>query len=392
MRYDFDTVIDRRGTDSLKWDSGKSDMLPMWVADMDLPVAPEIMDALKRRLEHPILGYSIKSDDYFSAVMGWFSRRYQWQMKPEWICHAPGIVAGLHFIVQAFTKLTDKVLSLAPAYYQFYKAAEDNGRECLRCPLVVENNRYVVDYQRFEEMAAREDVTLFLLCNPHNPGGRCWTAEELRRLAEICQRHGVLVVSDEIHCDLALDGNRYCPYAVAAGEELMENAIVCVAPSKSFNLAGLQTSCVVIPNEKIRAAYDQKLLTLGIKRPNALGMVAMIAAYTQGEPWLQACTAYLTENFRFMKEYLAAYIPEFKPMDMEATYLAWIDVSGLGGEPGAYHGYQERVGKLWLDGGSMFGAEGVNYERLNFACSRATLTDALERMRRSADAMREDLR
>ena len=390
MKYDFDTVINRRNTASLKWDSGKSELLPMWVADMDLPVAPEIIADLKKRLDHPVLGYSIQTDEYYQAVIGWFSSRYQFSIQKEWISHSPGIVAGLHFLVQAMTRPEDKVLVLTPSYYQFYKSVEDNGRACVRCPLVVENNRYVVDYQRFEQLAAREDVTVFMLCNPHNPGGRCWTAEELRRMGEICIRHHVLVISDEIHCDLTLGENRYQPYG-ALGEEFMDNAIVCVAPSKTFNLAGMQTSCIIISNEQIRDKYKKLMVTQGIMRPSVLGMVAMIGAFTKGEPWLDACKAYLTENYRYMCSYFQKYIPEFKPMDMEATYLAWIDVSGLGGSPGMYHGYLETVGKLWLDGGSMFGPEGENFERLNFACSRSTLEDALERMRIAADAMRAAL-
>ena len=387
MRYDFDTVIDRHNTASLKWDSGKSDLLPMWVADMDLPVAPEIMDALKRRLEHPVLGYSIQTDEYFNSVIDWFGQRYQFKIQREWINHSPGIVAGLHFLVQAMTKPTDKVLVLTPSYYQFYKSVEDNGRECVRCPLMIEDNRYVINFDLFEQLAAREDVTMFILCNPHNPGGRCWTAEELRRLGEICIRNHVLVISDEIHCDLTLGEHHYQPYG-ALGQDLMDNAIICVAPSKTFNLAGMQTSCIIISNEQLRANYKKLVTTLGIMRPNALGMVAMIAAFREGAPWLQACKEYLTENYQVMKAYLQEHIPEFKPMEMEATYLAWIDVSGLRGAPGTYHTYLENVGKLWLDGGSMFGPEGENFERLNFACSRATLLDALNRMRLAAEAMR----
>ncbi len=388
MRYDFDTVLDRHNTASLKWDSGRQDLLPMWVADMDLPVAPEIIQTMRERLEHPILGYSIQSDDYYNAVIGWFSSRYQFHIRREWICHAPGIVAGLHFIVQAATKPTDKVLVLTPSYYQFYKAAEDNGRACVRCPLRIENNRYVIDFALLEELAARDDVTLMLLCNPHNPGGRCWTREELKQVGDICLRHHVLLVSDEIHCDLTLGESRYTPLGTV-GQEILENAIICVAPSKTFNLAGMQTSCLIIADERIRSLYMQRLVVNGIKRPNALGMVAMTAAYTKGAAWLEQCKAYLTENMRFMEAYLRENIPEFKLMDMEATYLAWIDVSGLGGKPGAYHGYLEEVGKLWLDGGAMFGPEGENFERLNFACSRQTLADALNRMKRAADAMRE---
>ena len=387
MKYNFDEVIDRRNTASLKWDSGKQELLPMWVADMDLAVAPEIIAAMKARLDHPILGYSIQTDAYYNSVIDWSSGRYRFQIQKEWISHSPGIVAGLHFLVQAMTKPTDKVLSLTPSYYQFYKSTWDNGRDVVRCPLLVENNRYVVDFALFEELASREDVTLFMLCNPHNPGGRCWTVEELRHMGEICKKHGVLVISDEIHCDLTLGGNAYHPYG-AVGEDLLDNAIVCVAPSKTFNLAGMQTSCVIIANDQLREKYRKLMVTHGIMRPNAMGMVAMIAAYTQGAPWLEACKAYLTENYETMKQFFQQYIPEFKPMDMEATYLAWIDVSGLGGTPGMYHEYLENVGKLWLDGGSMFGPEGANYERLNFACSRETLMDALNRMRLAAEAMR----
>lgn len=387
MRYNFDTVVDRHNTASLKWDSGKSDLLPMWVADMDLPVAPEVIDALKQRLEHPVLGYSIQTDAYYDAVIGWFSQRYRFEIEKEWISHSPGIVAGLHFLVQAMTGPSDKVLVLTPSYYQFYKSVWDNGRECVRCPLILENNRYTVDFGQFEKLAAREDVTLFILCNPHNPGGRCWTREELCRMGEICARHHVLVVSDEIHGDLTLAENRYQPYG-ALGQEFMDNAVICVAPSKTFNLAGLQTSCIIISNEGLREKYRKLLTTHGIMRPNVLGMTAMIAAYTKGGPWLSDCKAYLTENFRLMERYFRENIPEFRLMDMEATYLAWIDVSGLGGSPGTYHSYLESVGKLWLDGGAMFGREGENFERLNFACPRTMLLDALERMRAAAEAMR----
>ena len=386
MKYNFDQVIDRHNTASLKWDSGKQDMLPMWVADMDLAVAPEVIDELKKRLDHPILGYSIQTDDYYNAVINWFGNRYGFHIERDWISHSPGIVAGLHFLVQALTKPTDRVLCLTPSYYQFYKSTWDNGRQIVRCPLVLENNRYVVDFELFERLASEDDVTMFMLCNPHNPGGRCWTTDELRKMGEICKKHNVLVVADEIHCDLTLGDGVYHPYG-AVSEELLEQAVICAAPSKTFNLAGMQTSCIIIPNEQIREKFRKLMTTHGIMRPNALGMVAMIAAYTKGAAWLEECKVYLTENYKAIDRYLREHIPEFRLMDMEATYLAWIDVSGLG-DPEVYHKYLQEVGKLWLDAGTMFGPEGKNYERLNFACSRKTLMDALDRMRLAADAMR----
>ena len=355
MKYNFDEIIPRRGSGCLKWDSGNPDALPMWVADMDFRVAQPILDGLMARTQHGIFGYSVPMQSYYDAITGWFSRRHGWTIQPEWISHCPGIVPALHFFVEV-------------AYNE----------------LIYRDGRYEIDFEKFEQIAKDPQVKMFYLCSPHNPGGRIWTREELERMGRICTENGVLVVADEIHCDLVMPGHEHTSYGTLP-EEIVDNSIICVAPSKTFNLAGLQTSCLVIKNPQIKKAYDTFLDSLGIMRPSAYGIAGLVAAYSQGDEWLDQLLDYLKGNLDFLREYLAKNIPQIKIMEPDATYLVWMDFKALHVDSREFHELLLKEGHVWLDEGYVFGKVGEGFERINIACPRATLEDGLNRMR---DALR----
>lgn len=382
MNYDFDQVINRRGTASLKWDTCGEDILPMWVADMDFAVAKPIEDAMCSRAAHPIYGYGEPQESYYNSVCGWFMRRHGWKISREWISYSPGIVSALHFFYNCYLAPGEKVLMMDPVYYPFFAAAQRNQVEVEKSRLKIEDGKYVVDFADFEEKAKNPKVKMFILCNPHNPGGRCWKKEELERMVRICIDNDVLIISDEIHCDLTLNRNRYTPCASISGEAA-QHTVTCIAPSKTFNLAGLQTSCVVIPNPQLKARYDTFLKSIGIMRPGIMGMTGLQAAYDKGDEWLDQLLKYLEGNLQFLKDYIKEYLPFIKIMEPEATYLVWMDLRDYGMEPEALHKKLLEEGKVWLDEGYLFGDSGNYYERINIACPRSVLKDALERMKKA---------
>ncbi len=387
MRYDFDRIIDRRGTDCIKFDTAAEhgipeDALPLWVADMDFPAPQPVLDALNERVRHGIFGYSDAGSDYYAAAASWFERRHGWRPEEAWLVKTPGVVYALAMAVRALTHPGDAVLIQTPVYPPFYRVIRENGRRLVENPLIYRAGRYEIDFADFERKLDESGAKLFILCSPHNPVGRVWTEAELREMARICARRGVVVVSDEIHCDFAHPGH---PHSILlkAAPELAERAIVCTAPSKTFNLAGLQASNIWIPGAELRERFTAEIARCGGSELNLFGMVACRAAYAAGEEWFEQCWAYILDNFAFLRAFLAERLPQIKLVEPEGTYLAWLDCSGLGLEPAALEDLIVNKAKLWLDSGAIFGQAGAQFQRVVLACPRATLKEALERLEKA---------
>ncbi len=330
---DFDRIIDRRNTKSVKYDLAAKkgmpeDVLPLWVADMDFRVSSYIQEAIARQVEHGVFGYSDTGEEYFEAVKGWMKRHHGWDVEADWLVKTPGVVFALSLAVKAFTEPGDSVLIQQPVYYPFKRVVEVNGRRTISNTLVYENNKYFMDFEDFEEKIIREKIKLFILCNPHNPVGRVWTEDELVRIGDICQKHHVIVVSDEIHGDFAFKGKHH----VFAGlkKEYGEFTVTCTAPSKTFNLAGLQLSNIFISNPELRRAFRRQLDIVGYEEPNIMGMVACEAAYRDGDEWYEAMLEYVAGNIAFTREYVEKNIPGVTMAEHEGTYLVWLDFRQLG--------------------------------------------------------------
>ena len=389
--FDFDREIDRHGTDSLKYDFagalGKPpDVLPLWVADMDFQAPPAVRAALSRLVDHGVFGYSGVKASYYEAAAAWFRDRFGWEPKREWLLTTPGVVFALAAAVRALTEPGDGVLIQPPVYYPFFSVSAKNGRRVVENRLLYRDGRYEIDFEDFEEKLCREKVKLFILCSPHNPVCRVWREEELRRMGELCQRYGVYVVSDEIHCDFAFPGHPHTVFAKAC-PELTERTVICTAPSKTFNLAGLQTSNIWVPGEETRKLLRRELDREGIHGPNVFGLTAARAAYESGGPWLDACRAYMRDNLDYLRDYLAERLPALRLVEPEGTYFAWIDCSGLGLSDGALEELVRDRAKLWLDGGGMFGGDAGQFQRVVLACTRKTLTEALERLEKAVSEL-----
>ena len=393
--YNFDKIINRKGTNCLKYDfaveRGKSaEVLPLWVADMDFQVSEEITKSLHAAVEHGIYGYTQPKDPYYNAIMNWMKKNHQWETKREWIVKTPGVVFALGAAVKAFTKPGDAVLIQNPVYYPFTNIIRDNDRRVIDNTLVYEKrvtegkSQYSIDYEDFERKIVQENIKLFILCNPHNPVGRVWTREELQYLGEICLRHHVIVVSDEIHNDFVYPGFEHTVFA-NVDPRFAEFTVTCTAPSKTFNLAGLQISNIFIPNETLREAFQKEIDKTGYDEPNALGAVACEAAYRGGQEWLDQLRAYLLENLNFLRAYLQEKIPQIHLVEPEGTYLVWLDCSELGISGKELDQFIVEKAGLWLDGGAMFGPSGADFQRVNIACPRATLELALDKLKAAVD-------
>ncbi len=381
---DFDRIIDRRNTKSVKYDLAAKkgmpeDVLPLWVADMDFRVSSYIQEAIARQVEHGVFGYSDTGEEYFEAVKGWMKRHHGWDVEADWLVKTPGVVFALSLAVKAFTEPGDSVLIQQPVYYPFKRVVEVNGRRTISNTLVYENNKYFMDFEDFEEKIIREKIKLFILCNPHNPVGRVWTEDELVRIGDICQKHHVIVVSDEIHGDFAFKRKHH----VFAGlkKEYGEFTVTCTAPSKTFNLAGLQLSNIFISNPELRRAFRRQLDIVGYEEPNIMGMVACEAAYRDGDEWYEAMLEYVAGNIAFTREYVEKNIPGVTMAEHEGTYLVWLDFRQLGMTGEELEEMIVQRARLWLDGGAMFGESGTGFQRVNVACSRKILEEALERMK-----------
>ena len=387
MRYDFDKIIDRHNTNSIKFDfaveRGKpADVLPLWVADMDFPAPQPVLDRLREMVEHGIFGYSDVKDEYYDAVAGWFARRHGWRPEAEWLVKTPGVVFALAMAVRALTEPGDSVLIQPPVYYPFYEVIRANGRRIVESPLTYRDGRYEIDFADFEKQLSDSGAKLFILCSPHNPIGRVWTAAELKEIGRICLKHGVLVISDEIHCDFAFPEHPHSVF-IQAVPEMAAHSIVCTAPSKTFNLAGLQASNIWIPDADIRARFQAEINRCGYSQLNAFGLAACAAAYAEGEEWFEQCTAYMRENLSYLRDYLAEHLPQIKLVEPEGTYFAWVDCSALGLSDGALEDLIVNKAKLWLDAGSIFSESAGQFERIVLACPRATLKEALDRLNRA---------
>lgn len=382
---DFDTVIDRKNTNCLKYDFAKrrgmpEDVLPLWVADMDFKTSSYVQDALTERITHGIFGYSEVQEEYFEAVRDWMKRHYDWEISFRWLVKTPGIVFALGMAVKAFTKPGDRVLIQLPVYYPFREIIEDNGRVMVSNTLIYgKDNKYHIDFDDFEQKIVNENIKLFFLCNPHNPVGRVWTKEELIRLGDICYKHHVIVVSDEIHADFVFQGK----HQVFAGlkKEYEEIAITCTSPSKTFNLAGLQISNILIPNREIRGAFRKQLDAAGYSQLNVMGLAACEAAYRYGDEWYEAMHRYIKENIDFTKKYVEENLPGVTMVDHEGTYLVWLDFGGTGLSVEQLEHLIIHEAKLWLDSGTIFGDCGKGFQRINVACPRSVLNEALSRIK-----------
>lgn len=381
MKYDFDTNISRRGTNSYKWDSAKDDrVLPMWVADMDFQTAPAIVNALQRRVEHGIFGYTRVPDEYYEAVTYWFARRHHLQIQHEWLIYTSGVVPALSAVIKALTVLGDKVLVQTPVYNCFFSSIRNNGCTVVTNPLVYADNTFTIDFDDLECKAADPLVKVMLLCNPHNPAARVWTREELTRIGEICIRNGVVVISDEIHCELVFPGHTYTPFA-SLSEEMLLHSVTCLSPSKAFNIAGLQIANIVCADADLRMRIDRAINDNEVCDVNPFGIIATIAAYNEGEEWLTRLLEYLSRNYLSMQDFCKEYLPEYPIVKLEGTYLVWMDCHSLQMPSEVLETRLVDEAKLWLNAGTMYGAEGEGFMRWNIACPRATLINGMERFR-----------
>lgn len=378
MKYDFDKTIDRRATNSYKWDSAPEGVLPMWVADMDFRTAPAIIDALQKRVAHGIFGYTRVPDAYYDAVTSWFSRRHGWDIDREWIIYTSGVVPAVSAVIKALTVPGDKVIVQTPVYNCFFSSIRNNGCEIVSNPLRRTADTYEMDFDALERCAADPRAKVMLLCNPHNPAGRVWTPDELTRLGNICLRNGVTVVADEIHCELVYQGFKYTPFA-SLSDAFLHRSVTCVSPSKAFNIAGLQIANIVAFDNDLRSRIDKAININEVCDVNPFGVAATIAAYNEGEEWLNQLVDYLHGNYEAMAEFCRRELPEFPITRLEGTYLVWMDCSSLGMPSDALEHVLLDDARLWLNAGTMYGAEGEGYMRWNIACPRSVMLDGLNR-------------
>lgn len=389
MRFNFDEQIDRRQTNSLKYDFAiergqPADLLPLWVADMDFKTPPEVIAALVKSSEHGIFGYSDSKGDYFEALRNWFSTRFDWKIDPIWLVKTPGIVYAIATAVHSLTQPGDAILIQQPVYYPFSSVVKGNDRQLVINELLYHDGAYFIDFADFEAQIVANKVKLFIFCSPHNPVGRVWTREELIRLGDICIKHDVIIVSDEIHCDFVFPGHQHLILADLK-PEFLAKTITCTAPSKTFNLAGLQVSNILIADPLMRRAFMHEIHCTGYSQLNTQGLVACQAAYTYGGPWLDELLIYLKGNLDYLRDFLAVNLPHIKLVEPEGTYLVWLDFSATGLSEAARQDLIINRAKLWLDAGSMFGVGGTHFERINIACPRQTLVKALQQL---ADAFK----
>lgn len=381
MKYDFDKLTDRRGTGSLKWDVPERE-LPMWVADMDFETAPEIREALARRVEHGIFGYNVVTPDWYEAYQSWWGQRHHLQLEQEWLVFCTGVVPAISSAVRKLTTVGENVLVQTPVYNIFFNSIRNNGRNILESPLVYDGREYSIDFTDLEEKLSNPQTTLMLLCNPHNPVGKIWDRDTLARIGELCARHHVLVLSDEIHCDLTDPGYEYVPF-VSVSDTCRDNSVTCLAPTKTFNLAGLQTAAVMVPNPVIRHKLERGLNTDEVAEPNSFAIGAAVAAFQKGGDWLEELREYLAGNKRLVRRFMEERLPEIKVVPSQATYLLWLDCSNLTEDAGELTAFIRRDSGLYLTEGEEYGACGKRFIRLNPACARARLTEGLERLEKS---------
>ena len=405
MKYSFDEEFDRKGTHSVKWEFaqegedlldfqhtdrcfGEDRVLPMWVADMDFRSPEPVVEAIKARAEHGIFGYCLPTSDFYQSVVSWMERRNGWKIDLDWILLTPGVVPALNMLVRTFTKPGEKVLIQPPVYYPFYGAIENNDAQLVTNPLVLEDGGYRMDLADLETKCSDPQVKMAILCSPHNPVGRVWTEEELHNFGQICIENDILVVADEIHGDLIFKEQIFTPFAKIS-ETFAQNSIICTAPSKTFNLAGLLTSSIIIPNGELRGRFEDTLLANGLLGMNTFGGVALQAAYDHGEEWLKQMLEYVEGNLAYLNSYVTDNIPLVKVIQPEGTYLVWLDFRRLNLEKMELKQLMYDQAKVYLDEGFIFGPEGEGFERINIACPRKILVEALERIRKAISELPE---
>ena len=387
--YDFDKVIDRHGTNCLKFDFAKErgkngDELSLWVADMDFQVAKPITDALQAQVNHGIYGYTEVKSDYFDIVKNWFKDNFDWEIKKGSLVKTPGVVYAIAMAVKAFTKEGEAVIIQQPVYYPFSEMIIANNRKLVNSPLVLKDGRYEIDFEDFEKKIVENNVKLFILCSPHNPVGRVWSVEELKRIGDICIKHDVVIFSDEIHADFVYEPNKHHVFA-SLGESYAANSVIATAPSKSFNIAGLQVSNIFIENKKLSDAFRNEIVKSGYSQLNTMGLVAARAAYESGKEWLDEVRAYIKDNLIFFRDYLKENIGELSLIEPEGTYLVWVDFRKLGLSEKQREDLIVNKAKLWIDSGAMFGVDGEGFERFNIACPRSYLKKALDSLKKAVE-------
>lgn len=383
MAYDFNKTIQRRGTNSYKWDTPRDkNILPMWVADMDFPVAPCIQKAIEQRVAHGVFGYTLVPESYYRAVMNWFKTRHKWTIKRDWILYTTGVVPAVSCCIKAICMPGENVLVQTPVYNCFFSSIRNQGCQIVENELVRDGDSYRIDFDDFEQKCANPKTTAFLLCNPHNPAGRVWTREELEKINTICMRHNVRVISDEIHCEIVMPGDEYTPFA-SVNKDCQKNCVALSSPSKAFNTAGLQIANIVCENAELRQRIERVINIFEVCDVNPFGPVALEAAYSKdGAQWLENLNAYILENYRTLKMFLALNLPKIKLLRLEGTYLAWLDIHALGISAEEAYDILLKKGKLMLCPGTEYGEKaGEGYLRLNLACPAETLHEGLRRMK-----------
>lgn len=386
--YEFEQIINRKNTNSMKWDKlkenyKKEDLIPMWVADMDFAISPDITLAIQKRISHPILGYAFCSNDYYDAVINWIKRRHDWDIKKEWIVFTPGVVPAISYLIKALTDIGDNIIIQTPVYHLFRSTIQNNKRNVITNPLVFKNGKYYMDFEDLEKKIDSK-TKLFILCSPHNPVGRVWSKEELVKLSNICLKNNVKIISDEIHFDLVYKGYEHSVLG-SISDEIRDNSIVCTSPSKSFNIAGIQVSNIIIPNKEIRKQYEKQLEIDHIGKPNIFVESALISAYNESEKWLDSLILYIEQNKDYFISYIESEIPELKVIKPEGTYLLWVDCSGLKMSSEELKDFFINKCNLALNHGDMFGEEGRLFQRFNIACSRTILKEALDRIKKAVN-------
>ncbi len=386
MKYDFDEIVNRRGTNSVKWDEAKEEgVIPMWVADMDFKAAPCILEALKKRVDHGVFGYTIVPDSYYKSIISWFERRHQWHIERDWIIYTSGVVPAISAIIKALTEPGDKVLVQTPVYNCFFSSIRNNGCTTAENALVRKGNSYEIDFDDFERQAADEKTKVFLLCNPHNPAGRVWTPEELSRMNDICLRHGVKVIADEIHCELVMPGHVFTPFA-AVSKACQDNCITTNSPTKSFNIAGLQIANIIASNAEDRQKIDRAININEVCDVNPFGVIALQAAYNEGEDWIDQLNVYLWENYQALKTFFKDNLPQLEVIDLEGTYLVWVNVQATGMTGNELTEKLLKEGKVFVNRGTMYGkTAGADYIRINTAMPRSLMLEGLKRMKSVID-------
>ncbi|MDR1086152.1 MAG: pyridoxal phosphate-dependent aminotransferase [Deltaproteobacteria bacterium] len=384
MRYNFDEVVDRRGTNCIKYDFAKErgmpeGLLPLWVADMDFKTPLQVIDSLVKSARHGIFGYSDSKDDYFQAVANWFAKRHNYDVKAGWLKKTPGVVFALTMAIRAYTEPGEAVLIQSPVYYPFTGCSEDNDRKVIGTQLILKDGRYEIDFDDFEKKIKENNIRLFLLCNPHNPVGRVWTKEELLTMGQLCKKYGCVVFSDEIHCDFIFPGHRHQVFG-ALSSDLADISVIATAPSKTFNLAGLQIANLFIPNPSLKSALNLEIKRTGFSQMNTMGLVSCQSAYEHGWDWLDQLLSYLEGNLNLARDFFRDRLSPFTLIEPEGTYLLWFDGRGLGLKQGELNKLMIEKANLWLDDGAIFGPGGEGFQRINMACPRSTLLAALERL------------